>query len=268
MTKALRRPMGIILPTLLMVWSGQAHGAAQPGPQPPCGTAPVPASPELGAAANIQLWSRATFGADWKPPVCTGWSSPGFTSLVTIAAQFRYTDGAEGLLRHIGAISRLAGMQYWSNTHKQWQTLIPQASALTGPPSGGPQSGLRREDFRADEMKAGTALYFEQTDNLTGKGVYRMYIAESTPDRLVVRIENVSTMRYAFLPIFHPGEMQSLYFLDRNTDDIWRCYFLMRTGLNASGLVATNGSSTINRAAAFYRSLVGIPTAQEPPAAR
>jgi len=37
---------------------------------------------------------------------------------------------------------------------------------------------------------------------------------------------------------------------------------------NANRLIAGNESSTVNRAVAFYRSLVGIPTGQEPPAAR
>jgi len=31
--------------------------------------------------------------------------------------------GSWGLLRHIRAISELAGMRYWSTTYKQWQTL-------------------------------------------------------------------------------------------------------------------------------------------------
>jgi hypothetical protein len=51
----------------------------------------------------------------------------GFTTLVTIAARFRQTSEAEALLRHIGAISELAGMRYWSTTHKQWQTSIVDA---------------------------------------------------------------------------------------------------------------------------------------------
>jgi Ca2+-transporting ATPase len=42
---------------------------------------------------------------------------------------------------------------------------------------------------------------------------------------------------------------------------------LLMGGRNANGLTG-NESSSINRAVAFYRSLVGIPTGQEPPAAR
>ena len=72
----------------------------------------------------------------------------------------------------------------------------------------------------------------------------------------------------SFVTLFHPGEMQSVYFLDRESDNVWRYYSIARTGRNASRLATGHESSSINRAVAFYRSLAGIPTDQEPPAAR
>ena len=241
----------------------QAHGFTQGGPQPPCGKEPVPPYPDLDDSAIVKSWSKSDLGRDWRPPACTGWAAVGFTTLVTTVARFRYTSEAEGLLRHIGAISELAGMRYWSTTHKRWQVLIVDAYALTGlPPS------QRRGDFTPDEMKEGKVLYFEQVDNLSGKAIYRMHIAEASADRLVFDVENVSTMRYFFIPVFHPGEMQSIYFLDRESEDVWRYYSIVRTGMNANRLITGNESSAVNRAVAFYRHLVGIPTDQEPPAAR
>ncbi len=62
--------------------------------------------------------------------------------------------------------------------------------------------------------------------------------------------------------------MQSVCFLDRESENVWRYYGFVRTGMKANGLVAKNESSAINRAVAFYRRLMRIPTAQEPPAAR
>jgi hypothetical protein len=211
----------------------------------------------------VKSWSKSDFGRDWRPPACTGWAAAGFTALVTTVARFRHTSETEGLLRTIGAISELAGLRYWSTTHKQWQTLIVDAYALTGL-----QHGQRREDFTLAEMKEGKVLYFEQVDNLSGKAMYRMHIAEASADRLVFDVENVSTMRYLFVPIFQPGEMQSIYFLDRQSDNVWRYYSIVRTGKNANRLIAGNESSSINRAVAYYRYLVGIPAEQEPPAAR
>jgi hypothetical protein len=241
----------------------QAHSFAQSGPEPPCGREPVPLYPGLDDSAIVRSWSKSDVGRDWRPPACTGWAAVGFTTLVTIVARFRHTSEAEGLLRHIGAISELAGMRYWSTTHKQWQTLIVDAYALTGL-----QPSQRRGDFTPDEMNKGKVLYFQQVDNLSGKAIYRMLIAEASADRLVFDVENVTTMRYLFIPVFHPGEMQSIYFLDRESENVWRYYSIVRTGLNANQLITGNESSAVNRAVAFYRYLVGIPTGQEPPAAR
>ena len=71
-----------------------------------------------------------------------------------------------------------------------------------------------------------------------------------------------------FIPILHPGDLQSMYFLDRESDSVWRYYSIVRTGKNANELISGNESSSVNRAVAFYRHMVGIPTDQEPPAAR
>ena len=241
----------------------QARGYGQSGPQPPCGKDPVPPYPGLDESATVKSWSRADFGGAWKPPECTGWAGEGFTTLVTTAARFRYSAGAEGLLRHIGAISELAGTRYWSNTHKKWQTLIVEAHAITGL-----HSSERRDNFSLDEMKQGQVLYFEQADDLSGKADYRMRIAEASANRIVFDLENVSTVHFLFITLFHPGEVQSTYFLDRESENVWRYYSIVRTGKRANGLVAKNESSAINRAVAFYRQLTGIPTDQEPPAAR
>ena len=95
-----------------------------------------------------------------------------------------------------------------------------------------------------------------------------MHIAEASPNRIVFDVENVTALRYLLIPMLHAREMQSIYFLDRESEDVWRFYSIVRTGKNANPLVAANESSAINRAAAFYRSIVGIPTDREPPAAR
>jgi hypothetical protein len=237
--------------------------AAKSGPQPPCGKESVPEYPALDESAIVKSWSQSDLGRDWKPPACTGWAETGFTTLVTIAARFRNASDSENLLRHVGAISELAGMRYWSTTHQRWLTLILGAYAVTDS-----QHGQRREDFRSDELREGKVLYFEQADNLSGKALYQMHIVEFSASRLVFEVENVNTMRYGFLPILHAGEMQSIYFLDRESETVWRYYSMMRTGKNANGLAVGNQASAVNRAVAFYRHLVGIPTSQDPPAAR
>ena len=235
----------------------------QSAPQPPCGMEPIPPYPTLNDLPVVRSWSESDFGRTWKPPECTRWTELGFTTLVTTSARFSYTSEAAGLLRRIGAISERAGIRYWSTTHGRWQTLILDAHALNDP-----QHSQRRGDFTPDEMKQGEVLYFEQVDNLTGKATYRMHIVEASASRIVFDVENVSTIRYSFIPVLHPGEMQAIYFLDRESDSAWRYYGIVRTGKNANKRIAGNESSSINRAVAFYRYVVGIPTDQEPPAAR
>jgi hypothetical protein len=250
----------LLFPTLLCF---QAFALADSGPQPPCGNDPFPPYPDHDSAPTVNVWDRDGLGRDWIPPSCTGWSEPGFSTLVATAARFRYSSGAEGLIRHIGAISGLAGMRYWSTTRKSWHTLIPNAYAVSGP-----TGDQRRQDFSPDEMKEGATLYFHQEDNVSGKAIYQMRIVKASPDRLVFSTENITTMRYLLIPLFQPGEIQSIYFLDRESPDVWRYYSLVRTGKKANSLTAGHQASSINRAVAFYRYLVGIPLDKEPPAAR
>jgi hypothetical protein len=248
---------------LLAILVCRAHSHAQSGPQPPCGADIIPFYPALDDSGAAKSWSRSDLGLNWKPPACTGWTEAGFTTLVTTVARFRHASGSDDLLRRIGAISEFAGMRYWSTTHKQWKTLIVDAHALTGL-----QAHQRRADFTPDEMKAGKILYFEQVDNLSGKGVYQMHILVASPDRVVIAVENVSALHYLLVTVFPPGEMQSIYLLDRESESVWRYYGMMRIGKNANQTMAGNESSAVNRAVAFYRSIVGIPTDQEPPAVR
>ena len=252
----------LVLCGLAVVW--QVCGAAQAGPQPPCGG--MTAVPEYAAPGDppaVKFWSEKELGADWRPPACTGWTGSGFSTLVTTAGRFRYAGGMEGLLRQTGAVSSLAGMRYWTTTHKKWQVLIPEAYAVSDP-----QGRHRRADFTAEELKPGAVLYFQQADNLSGKAIFRLHIVEAKAQRLVFEVTNVSLMRYLLLPLFHPGEMQSVYYLDRESDEVWRYYSMARTGKGASSLTVGHEASWINRSVAFFRHVAGIPTDQEPPGAR
>jgi len=38
------------------------------------------------------------------------------------------------------------------------------------------------------------------------------------------RNPSAATVRYLLLPVFRPGGMQSIIFLDRESRDVWRCY--------------------------------------------
>lgn len=231
------------------------------GPQPPCGAESIPPYPDLQHSPAIKVWERSSLGGDWTPPACLGWSAPGFTTLVSTVARF-HANGAEGLLHRIGGISGLTGMRYWSTTHQSWRTLIVSASALTGP------AGAGRPDFSAADLQQGSTRYFRQSDSLSGKATYKLQVISVSPDRLIFETENMTGMHYMLVPLFPPHELQAIYFLERESPDTWRYYSIARTGKDASSLAAGHDASAVNRAMAFFRYFAGIPTDQEPPAAR
>ena len=255
------------LPTIVLLLSFAAilcsellsHAAA--GPQPPCGSVTFPPYPDLEKSPAVVVWDGTELGRFWTPPACLGWTYSGFGTVVVTVARFRHSSGVEGLLRRVGAISERTGIQYWSTTRKRWQTLVINAYALSEA-----IGDRHRKDFSPGEMAEGESLYFQQEDNLSGKAIYRMRIRSASPNLLVFDTENISIVRYFYIPIFRPGDIQSIYFFERESPDIWRYYGIVRTSKIASLLTSGNVASYINRAVAFYRYLTDMPTDKEPPA--
>ncbi len=257
------RPLAAVAAALLSYCPAVLVGvpAEAAGPQPPCGAVSDPPYPDLEHSPAIKVWDRSSLGRDWAPPDCLGWSAPGFTTLVSTVARFHAT-GMDTLLRRIGGVSGLTGIRYWSTTHQSWRTLIVSASALAGP------GGSTRPDFSAADLAPGTTRYFQQSDSLSGKATYSLQVGSVSPDRLVFETENITGLHYMLMPLFPPHELQAIYFLERESPGTWRYYSLARTGKGANSLAAGHDASTINRAVAFFRYFAGIPTDQEPPAAR
>ncbi|MGO9260492.1 MAG: DUF6675 family protein [Bryobacteraceae bacterium] len=236
---------------------------AESGPQTPCGAEPVPPFPPLEVSPTARIWNSNDLPAGWKPPACTGWAASDFPTIVAVAARFRFAASVDGLRRRIGAISETKGMFYWSTTQKRWQKLILDAHA-----SPGPDGNQSRPDFSLDEIAEGQTLFFQQEDNLFGKAAYRMHIRSVSAGRLVFDVENAATIRYLTIPLFEPGQVQSIYYLEEESAGLWRYYGIARTSGKAAELMVGHEASAINRAVAFYRHLVGIPTDREPPASR
>jgi hypothetical protein len=236
--------------------------AQRPGPLPPCQDDSAPPYPAPGLA-TIQSWTRAQLGADWIPPACTGWRDPGAKMLVAVSASFTYDGSVGELLARFGAVSGLRGIRYWSVTDGEWRPLILDAAALAGA-----DSQQRRADFSPAELRSGAPLYFLERDSRSGDVVYRMQLLASGKDGFVLAVENASPIRYLLFTLFSPGDMQSVYFVERRGGDLWGYYSLMRAGAHAGSLAAGHAGSYMNRAQALYRHFVGLPTDSDPPAAR
>ena len=254
---------GIAITAVLLLGAlPAAVSAAAPLPQPPCGTQPYPVLPAADAAPNTGLWTGVELGRAWMPPACTGWQQGATTFVVALSGHFSSASSAAGMLAHIGMISALPAIRYWSVTDKKWNPLFTRATAL-----GGPDAKSARADFSPAEFHAGGDLYFLSVDNRVGSDlVTRLHTTTAGPERIVVDTTNLSPLRWLGITIVPAGGMQTIYFLDRQMDGSWAFYSLTRVQ-NASFLLSglVSGPSYLNRAVAMYRYFAGIPTDRDPP---
>jgi hypothetical protein len=252
----------VSLSTVLLPGANVALGTEEP--LPPCGMAPVPPFPGIADPPNVRLWHSEDLEADWRPPVCTGWSDLAFDQLVGLAGRFRSPDDAEAILARFGRISQLTGVRYWSVTYGACRDLIDEAFALAGP-----DADERRSDFTTEELLADRILYFFQDDNGAGDGaVYRLRVREVAPDRLILETENVGAIRVLLVPLFQPGELRALYVLERDAKEVWSFYSLTGTTAGASPLAGGHEASYVNRALALYGYIAGVEPCSAPLKAR
>jgi hypothetical protein len=242
---------------VLLALAGAAR--AQGEPSLPCAAPARGEFPAIGEPPRIRIWKGAA--PDQPPTPCVGW--PPAKLVIALAGRFRSDGSTDAVLARLGAVSTLAGIRYWSVTDGQWTTLIETATALDAPDPTQP-----RRDFDVAEMKSGRDLFLAQKDNRSsGAVVYRLRVLEAGTERLTLEIENVTALRFFLLRLFAPGEIKSLYVVDRHGADAWNYYALTWIGRDAAGAAEDYEKSYVNRAAAFFRHIAGIPTDQEPPAA-
>jgi hypothetical protein len=248
-------PYPILLAIGLMLVCSGGMARAEDLPRPPCmASPPAPDYAAAGHTPNIRVWNRREQTAPWVPPACTGWTAKDSGVLVAVAGSF--SDGSsDDLLKRFGSISRLQGLRYWSVTESGWRTLITHATALDGPELDHP-----RKDFTLAEMKGGAELYFAQADNRTsGDVVYRMHVVQADASRLVIDIENVTAVRSFLIPLFSPGDLQSVHYLQRTAQGRWSYYGLAWAGETMSSQLLVPEASYVNRALALYSHFTGSP---------
>jgi hypothetical protein len=249
----------VILAIVVVLWPAVGH--ADRAPEPPCGGAAWPAPAALGAAPAVAAALRGGGAARWQPPACTGWQGDDFRVLVAVAGRFRLAGDVDALLARFGAVSRLAGLRYWSVSNDGLHPLVTASQALDGP------RGAPRPDFAPDELRAAPRFVSETGSFTSGPVTYRIVVREATSDRLVVTVENVSIMRRLLIDLFDPGELQSLYVLEREADGVWTYYALTRTRAGASALTEGHEASYVNRGLALFQHYAGAAGGAPPPVA-
>ncbi len=249
-----------------------APARAQEAPRPPCaGEPPFPAyaaleaPPEVGVwtekpleqpgLAHVRLWAGASL-AGLPPPACTDWPPVPFAA--ALSARFRSpADGSLALIERFAAVSMLKNLPYWAAARQRWEPLFDEVYAVRDP-----ESRERRDDFSPDELRPGSDLHlYQDPGGPVGGAVYRMRIRERGQDRLEVAIENVTSARAMGLFPLRPGTLRFAYVLERlPEEDVWGYYALL-------GLATTPDSARtyVNRSAALFRHLAGIPPEQTPP---
>lgn len=230
-------------------------------PVPPCPdnkTETIPAYGGLGEAPMVQIWQDLELN---DPAGCLGTLSGQLALVVALAGRFNGSLSRDDIITRIGEVSATRGLRYWSTTDQRWRTLVTESYAVEGP-----IGGIRRPDFTASELLSGDQLHFMQNDSRSsGPNTYSVTVRELGPNRFVATITNITAIRYIFVTLFKPQALVSVHFFDRTETGAWDYY-----GISAarSGIGTGNAKSFVNRAAAFYRFLIGMAADAEPPLAR
>jgi len=251
----------LLLFLLLLLAPDISRSAGAPM-RPPCGDPPIPAYAPPGQPPLTDVWSESELRrSGWFAPDCLNWGASRTRLVAALAGQFQFAGPADELIARIGRISGLKTVRYWSVTHKAWQQLVSDAGVLEDP------QGKARPDINPSELVPGRSLfYFEMSQ--TGRTVYRLTVTARTPERIVVATENVTPIHFGILTAFEPAAMQTVIFLDKRGPGLWGYYQTIRATAGASALALGSDASYVNRLAALYRYVAGIPTDQEPPLAR
>ncbi|QEX15436.1 hypothetical protein FRZ44_07200 [Hypericibacter terrae] len=255
--------LGVLLPAVMALaavgFGVPAFAAAGSLPAPPCATGAASDAAAFADPPKARIWHSRDLG-DWRPPACFGWPPMDLNLVTALSGTFAFDGGGDELLARFGAASDWKGIRYWSASDRRWETFITDSTALEGF-----EHQQRRPDFTLAELKSGTDFYFLRADNRSSKPVvYRMQVAEAGPDRLVVKIGNVSPITALVFTLFDSGDIQSTYFLEKIGPGRWGYYAL--TVMHEGAMVIGNqDESYLTRTIAIFRHLAGIPTDQEPP---
>jgi hypothetical protein len=240
----------VIAAAFFLAFPSSVAAPAKTFPVPPCapGVHAIPAYPGIDAPPNIETWLPTQLPAGWEAASCERWSAEQPFTLVALTGLLRAPGGVNELLARFGAVSTLPGSIYWSVTKDRLEPLIIDAYAVSGK-----STEQRRPDFTPDEMRAGNDLFFVQHDNhSSGNVVYRMRVTEATPDRMVVEIDNVGSIRFLFVTLFAPGDLHSAFFLNRSAGDQWAYYSLSGAHEGSIAGLGDHLNSFVNRSIALY----------------
>jgi hypothetical protein len=260
MTLLFRR---VVLTTLSALAWPYAVAAETPSPHPPCDGPASPMYSAMSPTPAVSLWRTSDLNrGGWVPPVCLGWSGTSL-SVAALAGEIGFTGSVNDLLTRFGALASYPSIKYWSTTSKGWYPLVTSVGVVAAP--DGPTT---KPSFDAIDLTVGKDNYYFETSRHSSRTVYRLRVLVRTANRAVIASENVTAIRAFGFTLFEPSALQYVTFLDQRGDKTWGYYQIVRTREGTSRLAGGSEASYLNRLAALYRYMAGIPTDTEPPVAR
>ncbi len=251
MVALLRVPFLAVMFWVSVLWAGLAF-ASPAFPVPPCAGAGVPDYPGLSQPAHAQLLEGQGAEAErWQPPACTGWTEPGYDVLMATTARFRHDGDAAQLLDRFARVSTLTQATYWSSQSEAWRPLATMAVALTGPGGG------VRDDFSGQELLGGPVFYRTFDPGIGTETTYRLRVLDALDGRLVVALDNAAPVIKFAMRLLRPGDLQTLFFFEREAPGVWTYYSLLRVQPGASDLLKGRQEVYLRRAQAFLRHYTG-----------
>jgi len=162
---------------------------------------------ELSASGTRS--SALPFGP--KAPFASNLSSAMTVSGATVAQEGFYlfplpSGNVElGVYNALNAVASMAGIQYYSLSQKKMETLILASWRVQSV-----EKPTKLTDPVFTEVPAHQRAVIFQKDNRLGDG-YSELVYQSIPGQLTLTLKNLGELKYGFLPLVGPGNLQMVF---------------------------------------------------------
>ncbi|MGN0729465.1 DUF6675 family protein [Treponema sp.] len=151
-------------------------------------------------------------------------------------------DKASEILR---SVSKMQGMQYYSNGEKKWTTLYHDAYCIAGP------QDRTRVDDKTDGSADGLVQYCLLNDNSLGKSNYEVSYFQ-TENEISMKLVNTTPVYYKFLKAVKPGNIH-INLVMTICDDYIVVYMNVKASFFSLGVVEKRmKKSLLNRLDAIF----------------
>ncbi len=102
----------------------------------------------------------------------------------------------------VHSISTLKGVKYYSHTHKKIRTLFYDSYVIASP-----DNPTKIDDPISQKLKNYDKIYIFQDDSTFGKNIFSVEYTLNSSYSIIIKIENITTMKYLFIPLIPPHKM-------------------------------------------------------------